>query len=104
MHENHVLVLPDGVVHLLYLAARHTTMCLDKVACRKNLNGKFLHGMLVNWLYGGIRTLLFLLWAITVEPVLKGTCIENKDHFEIPVYTHKVHMCVFVVCAVSKKM
>jgi len=26
----------------------------------KNMNDKFLHDMLVNWLYGGIRTLLFL--------------------------------------------
>jgi len=27
----------------------------------KNMNGKFLHDMLVNWLYfSGIRTLLFL--------------------------------------------
>jgi len=43
----------------------------------KNMNGKFLHDMLINWLYGGIRTLLFLWWAITVEPVLKRTCIEG---------------------------
>jgi len=51
------------------------------------MNGKFLHDMLVNWLYGGIRKLLFLWWTITVEPVLKGTCIEippvYKDHLEI---------------------
>jgi len=48
------------------------------------MNGKFLHDMLVNWLYGGIRSLLFLWWAITVEPVLKVTSIEipsvYKDH------------------------
>jgi len=43
--------------------------------------------MLVNWLYGGVRTLLFLWWAITVEPVLKGICIKRppvyEDHLEI---------------------
>jgi len=52
------------------------------------MNSKFLHDMLVNWLYGDIRILLFLWWAITVEPVLKGTCIERpcvyKDHLKIP--------------------
>jgi len=26
----------------------------------KNMDRKFLHDMLANWLYGGIRTLLFL--------------------------------------------
>jgi len=41
------------------------------------MNGKFL---LVNWLYSGIQTLLILWWAIKVEPVLKRTCIEIKDH------------------------
>jgi len=51
----------------------------------KNMNSKFLHDMLDNWLYfSGIRTLLFLWWTITVEFVLKGTCIEGppvyKDH------------------------
>jgi len=45
------------------------------------MTGKFLHDMLVNWLYSGIRTLLFFWWAITVEPVLKETCIERP-----PVY------------------
>jgi len=50
----------------------------------KNMNGKFLHDMLVNWLYSGIRTLLFLWWAITVEPALKGTCLEgNRDHLSM---------------------
>jgi len=43
----------------------------------KNMNCKFLHDMLVNWLYGGIRTLLVLWWAITLEPVLKRACIER---------------------------
>jgi len=51
------------------------------------MNGKFLHDMLVNWFFIGIRTLLFLWWTITVEPVLEGTCIERppvyKDHLEI---------------------
>jgi len=41
------------------------------------MNDKFLHDMLVNWLYGGIWTLLFLWWTIAAEPVLKGTCIEK---------------------------
>jgi len=53
----------------------------------KNINGKFCNDMLVNWLYGGIRTLLFLWWTIIVELVLKGTSIERplviKDHLEI---------------------
>jgi len=48
------------------------------------MNDKFLHDMR---LYDGVRTLLFLWWTITVEPVLKGTCIEippvYKDHLEI---------------------
>jgi len=51
----------------------------------KIMNGKFLHDMLVNWLYGGIRTLLFLWWAITVEPVLKGICIER------PIMMHQLY-------------
>jgi len=65
----------------------------------KKMNGKFLHDMLVNWLYfGGIWTLLFLWWAITVEPVLKGTCIEGlpvyKDHilWISSLYTQSVYM------------
>jgi len=45
------------------------------------MDTKFLHDVLVNWLYDGIRTLLFLWWTITVEPVLKWTCIERP-----PVY------------------
>jgi len=43
--------------------------------------------MLVNWLYNGIKTLLFLWWTITVRSVSKGTYIERppvyKDHLEI---------------------
>jgi len=43
----------------------------------RNINIKFLHDMLVNWLYGSIRSLLFLWWTITVEAVLyrKTTCL-----------------------------
>jgi len=44
----------------------------------KKMNDKFLHDMLVNRLYGGIRTSLFVWWTITVEPVLKGPCIERQ--------------------------
>jgi len=40
-----------------------------------NMNGKFLHDMFANWFYGGIRTLLFLWWTITVEPVLEGELV-----------------------------
>jgi len=74
---------------------------------KKNMNGKFLHDMLVNWCTSSaIRTLLFLWWAITVEPVLKETCIERspvyKDHLKI--LLSKVHTCIFVACAVSKKI
>jgi len=43
------------------------------------MNGKFLHDMLVNWLYRYS--------TVTVDPVLKGTCIEipsvYKDYLEI---------------------
>jgi len=56
---------------MLYTERRGIKQCIN------NMNGKFLHDMLVNWLYDGIITLLFLWWAITVEPVLKGTCIER---------------------------
>jgi len=42
------------------------------------MNGKFLRDMFVNWLYGGIRKLLFLWWTIAVK---SGTCIERT-----PVY------------------
>jgi len=38
--------------------------------------------MLVNWFYGGIRTLLLLWWTITVEPVLEGN-LYKKNHLEI---------------------
>jgi len=46
-----------------------------------------MHDMPVNWLYGVIRTLLFLRWAIIVEPVLKGAFIERsivyKDRLKV---------------------
>jgi len=69
------------------------------------MNSKFLHDMLVNWLYGGIRTLLFLRWAITVKPILKGTCIEkppvpSKNSLNKWLYLKSACM-YFVACAVS---
>jgi len=65
---------------MLYKTYLYTTLMFHTGI--KIMNGKFLHDiMLVNWLYGGIRTLLFLWWIITVESVLKGTCIE--DHLSI---------------------
>jgi len=74
----------------------------------KNITSPWYACRLVVWWY---YTLLFLWWTITVEPVLKGTCIERslvyKDYLkfsEQAVYTHKVHTCIFVACAVSKKM
>jgi len=78
--ENYLLT-KTYVIYKIYL-------CNFNVAYRyKNMNNKFLHDILVNWLYIGIRTLLLLCWTITVEPVLKGTCIERpfvyKDHLEI---------------------
>jgi len=33
---------------------------MQKEEVKKYMNGKFLHDMLVNWLYDVIRTLLFL--------------------------------------------
>jgi len=77
----------------------------------KNIDGKFLHDMLVNWLYGGIRTLLFLWWTITVESVLKGTCIEippvYKDHQKFSlnkqfIPTKRIHVFLWLLCL--KKM
>jgi len=64
----------------------------------KHTNVKFLHDVLVNWLY--FITLLFLWWAITVELVLKGTFIERpsvyKDHWKIlwisSLYTQSAYM------------
>jgi len=75
-----------------------TYLCSFNVVRRKriykNMNSKILHDMLVNWLYSGIRTLLLLWWAITVEPVflyrnstwiliptkcIRGLCCLKKD-------------------------
>jgi len=42
---------------------------------KKYMNSKFLHDMFVNWLYGGIRTLLFLWWTITA--CLEGNLYRN---------------------------
>jgi len=59
--------------------------------------------MLVNC---GIRTLLFLWWAITVQPVLKWACIERppvyKDHLKILLIrefipTKCIHMFLWLV-------
>jgi len=74
------------------------------------MNGKFLHDMLVNWLYGGIRTLLFLWWTIIVEPVLKGTCIEialvYEDHLETlwisSLYPQSAYMYFCGLCCLKK--
>jgi len=69
------------------------------------MNGKFLHDVVVNWLYGGIRTLLF--WTITVKPVLNGTCIEiYKDHLEIlwisSLYPQSAYMDFCGLCCLKK--
>jgi len=62
------------------------------------MNGKFLYDiMLVNWLYGGIWTLLFLWWAITVEPVLKGTCIERPPVYKQYIPTKCMHVFLWLV-------
>jgi len=74
------------------------------------MNGKFFHDMLVSWLYGGIRTLLFLWWTITVEPILKGTCIEiplvYEDHLEIfwisSLYPQNAYMYFCGLCCLKK--
>jgi len=42
--------------HIYAILMLHT----ERRGLKIYLNGKFLHDMLVNWLYGGIRTLLFL--------------------------------------------
>jgi len=55
---------------MLYKTYNYTDLMLHTNI--KNMNGKFLHDMLVNWFYGGIRTLMFLWWTITVEHVLEG--------------------------------
>jgi len=69
------------------------------------MNGKFLHDMLINWLYDGIRTLLFLWWTITVELVLKGTCIEI-DHLEIlwisSLYSQSAYVYFCDLCCLKK--
>jgi len=49
------------------------------------MNGKFLHDMLVNWLYSGYYSCDgLLLWNLRI---LKGTCVEippvYKDHLKI---------------------
>jgi len=77
-------------------------MYVQKEEVQKNVDGKFLHDMLVNWLYSGIRTLLFLWWGITVEPVLKGNCIERppKNSLNKQFIPTK---CIHCTC-VSEKM
>jgi len=67
------------------------------------MNGKFLHDMIVNWLYGGIRTLLFLWWAITMELVLKGTCIERPPKNSLnKVYPQSAYMYFCGLCCLKK--
>jgi len=55
--------------------------------------------MLVKWFYGGIRTLLFLWWTITVEPVLEGnlyrkTTLNSLNKQFIPTKCIHVFLCL----------
>jgi len=76
------------------------------------MNSKFLHDMLVIWSYSGIRAIMFLWWAITVEPVLKGTCIERppvyKDHLKIlwisSLYPQSAYMYFCGLCCLKKDL
>jgi len=54
-----------------------TYLCNFNVAyryCIKDMNGKFLHGMLVSWFYGGIRTLIVLVMDYYSE-----TCLGRES-------------------------
>jgi len=96
------LFISRNIIIMLY----KTYLCNFNVAYRYKKIWT-VHDMFVNWLYGGIRTLLFLWWTITVEPVLKGTCIERppvyKEHIEILWISSLYPQSAYMACAVSKK-